>query len=86
MLLSVQQDLNFTFVSFAPWPNAQPGFAIHTQIVALIQRVHDVGEPVSFTFDPRPEVVENITNGIDADFIDAWQHMITSSTTTASPT
>ena len=78
MLLSVRaKNLNGTYVSWRSIADAQPGSAIHTQMVAWIERVRDIGEPVWFTFNHEPEVVENIANGVDDDFIDAWRRVIT---------
>lgn len=77
MLLSVRaKRLNGSFVPWRDIANAQPGSALHNQMVTWIERVRAVGEPVWFTFNHEPEIVENISNGVDADFIAAWRKVI----------
>ena len=77
MLLSVRaKRLNGTFVQWRDIADAQPGSPLHNQMVTWIERVRAVGEPVWFTFNHEPEIVENQANGVDVDYIAAWQKVI----------
>jgi hypothetical protein len=78
MLLSVRaKRLDGSFVPWREIADAQPGSAVHTQMVAWIERVRAIGEPVWFTFNHEPEFAGNIANGSSNDFIDAWRRIIT---------
>ena len=78
MLLSVRaKRMDGSFVPWREIADAQPGSAAYTQMVAWIECVRAIGEPVWFTFNHEPEYVENIANGVDQDFIDAWRRIIT---------
>ncbi len=77
MLLSVRaKKLNGTFIPWRDIADAQVGTAVHDELVGWIERVRDIGDPVWFTFNHEPEVVENIANGVDQDFIDAWRRVV----------
>jgi hypothetical protein len=77
MLLSVRaKRLNGSYVPWRGIADAQPGSAVYTQMVAWVERIRAIGEPVWFTFNHEPEFVENTANGVDRDFIDAWRRVI----------
>ena len=77
MLLSVRaKRLNGSYVRWRDIADAQSGSAIYNQMVTWIERVRNIGQPVWFTFNHEPEVVENINNGTAQDFIDAWRRVI----------
>jgi hypothetical protein len=78
MLLSVRaKRMDGSYVPWRTIADAQPGSAVHTQMVTWIERVRAIGEPVWFTFNHEPEYAENIANGVNTDFIDAWRRIIT---------
>ncbi len=77
MLLSVRpKKLDGSFIAWRDIADAQPGTSIHDELVVWIERVRAIGDPVWFTFNHEPEVVENIANGTDQDFIDAWRRVV----------
>ncbi|HJR93683.1 MAG TPA: Ig-like domain-containing protein [Acidimicrobiia bacterium] len=78
ILLSVRaKRTNGTYVQWRDIADAQPGSAIHDQMVAWIERVRAIGQPVWFTFNHEPEYAENVANGVASDFIAAWRRVIT---------
>jgi hypothetical protein len=78
MLLSVRaKRTNGTYVRWRDIADAQPGSVIHDQMVAWVERVRAIGQPVWFTFNHEPEYAENVSNGVASDFIAAWRRVIT---------
>ncbi len=55
---------------------AQPGSALHGEIVAWARRVRDFGAPLSFTFHHEPEAAANLDHGTADDFIAAWRTVV----------
>ncbi len=77
MLLSVRaRNTDGTVVSWRSIADAVVGSSVHTQMVAWVERVRDVGKPVWFTFNHEPETVANLSNGDADDFVDAWQRVV----------
>ncbi len=78
MLISVKaRRNNNTVVTWRSIADAQPGSAIHNQIVLWATRVKNVGQPIYFTFNHEPEAATNTENGNNLDFIAAWRKVVT---------
>jgi hypothetical protein len=77
LLLSVKSERrNHTFVQWRDIANAQPGSALHNEIVTWANRIKSLGTHVSFTFNHEPETSLN-SSGQGADFIAAWRKVVT---------
>jgi len=77
LLLSVKSERsNHTFVQWRDIANAQPGSALHNDIVTWANRIKSLGTHVYFTFNHEPETSLN-SSGQGADFIAAWRKMVT---------
>jgi hypothetical protein len=86
LLLSVRSErCNHTFVQWRDIANAQPGSALHNDIVRWANRVKSLGNHVYFTFNHEPETALN-SSGTGADFIAAWRKVITVFRAQGSPT
>ncbi|HTE68919.1 MAG TPA: glycosyl hydrolase [Actinomycetes bacterium] len=77
LLLSVKSERrNHTFVQWRDIANAQPGSALHNDIVTWANRIKSLGTHVYFTFNHEPETSLN-SSGQGADFIAAWRKVVT---------
>ena len=77
LLLSVKSERrNHTFVQWRDIANAQPGSALHNEIVTWANRIKSLGTHVYFTFNHEPETSLN-SSGQGADFIAAWRKVVT---------
>jgi Glycosyl hydrolase family 26 len=77
LLLSVKSErVNHTFVQWRDIANAQPGSALHNNIVTWATRIKNLGVHVYFTFNHEPETALN-SSGTGADFIAAWRKLVT---------
>jgi hypothetical protein len=77
LLLSVKSERrNHTFVQWRDIANAQPGSALHNDIVTWANRIKSLGTHVYFTFNHEPETSLN-SSGQGAEFIAAWRKVIT---------
>jgi hypothetical protein len=77
LLLSVKSERrNHTFVQWRDIANAQPGSALHNDIVTWANRIKSLGTHVYFTFNHEPETSLN-SSGQGADFIAAWRRVVT---------
>jgi len=77
LLLSVKSERsNHTFVQWRDIANAQPGSALHNDIVTWANRIKSLGTHVYLTFNHEPETSLN-SSGQGADFIAAWRKMVT---------
>ena len=77
LLLSVKSERrNHTFVEWRDIANAQPGSALHNEIVTWANRIKSLGTHVYFTFNHEPETSLN-SSGQGADFIAAWRKVVT---------
>jgi hypothetical protein len=56
--------------------DAQPGSALHNDIVAWATKVKNLGVKTYFAFHHEPEAAANIPHGTAADFIAAWQKVV----------
>jgi hypothetical protein len=62
-----------------PWrsiADAQPGSALHNEIVRWANRVKGVGRRVYFIFNHEPEAATNLDNGTASDYIAAWRKVV----------
>jgi len=77
LLLSVKSERrNHTFVEWRDIANAQPGSALHNDIVTWANRIKSLGTHVYFTFNHEPETSLN-SSGQGAEFIAAWRKVVT---------
>jgi hypothetical protein len=77
LLLSVKSERrNHTFVQWRDLANAQPGSALHNDIVTWANRIKSLGTHVYFTFNHEPETSLN-SSGQGAEFIAAWRKVVT---------
>ena len=77
LLLSVKSERrNHTFVQWRDIADAQPGSALHNDIVTWANRIKSLGTHVYFTFNHEPETSLN-SSGQGADFIAAWRRVVT---------
>jgi hypothetical protein len=77
LLLSVKSERrNHTFVQWRDIANAQPGSALHNDIVTWANRIKSLGTHVYFTFNHEPETSLN-SSGQGPDFIAAWRKVVT---------
>jgi Glycosyl hydrolase family 26 len=77
LLLSVKSErVNHTFLQWRAIADAQPGSAIHNDIVRWATRIKNLGVHVYFTFNHEPETTLN-NSGTGADFIAAWRKVVT---------
>jgi hypothetical protein len=74
MILSVRSRRgNGTTVSFADVAAAQPGSALHNDIVRWADRMRDYNAPVYFTYNHEPESSASFPMGDAPEFIAAWR-------------
>jgi hypothetical protein len=77
LLLSVKSErVNHSFVQWRAIADAQPGSALHNDLVAWATRIKNLGVHVYFAFNHEPETSLN-TSGTAADFIAAWRKVVT---------
>jgi hypothetical protein len=78
LLLSVKaQRRNNQVVQWRDIAAAQPGSALHNEIVTWATRVKNLGTHVYFIFNHEPEASANSGNGTPAEFVAAWRKVVT---------
>jgi Glycosyl hydrolase family 26 len=78
MFLSVKaKRTNGQVVPWRAIADAQPGSAVHGEILRWADRVKAVGGRVYFVFNHEPEAATNLNNGTATDFIAAWRKVVT---------
>ena len=78
IILSVRaMYANGTPIKWADIANASPGSALYNNVVRWANAVKGYGLPVYFSFNQEPKLEANLPNGTTADFIAAWQKMVT---------
>ena len=76
MILSVRsRRANGDTVRFADVAAAQPGSALHNDIVRWADRMRDYDAPVYFTYNHEPESSASFAMGDAPDFITAWRNV-----------
>jgi len=77
ILLSVKaQRSGGTKILWNDIANAEPGSALHSEIVSWADRISDFGGPVTFTFHHEPEAAANTDYGTAAHYIAAWRSVV----------
>jgi hypothetical protein len=56
--------------------DAQPGSALHNDMVSWATKVKNLGAKTYFIFHHEPEAAANTVNGVAADYIAAWRKVI----------
>ncbi len=74
MILSVKsRRKDGSYVRWADIAAAEPGSALHTDVVRWADRMRDYGQPLYFTFNHEPESKASRSMGEAGDFIAAWR-------------
>lgn len=78
LFLSVKaKRTNGQNLSWRAIADAQPGSALHNNMVSWATKVKNLGTKTYFVFHHEPEAAANTVNGTAADYIAAWRKMIT---------
>jgi Glycosyl hydrolase family 26 len=67
---------NGSLIAWRTIADAQPGSALHNDIIRWATAVKNLGGRTYFTFHHEPEAAGNLSNGTAADFIAAWRKVI----------
>jgi hypothetical protein len=77
LYLSVKaKRTNGQHIAWRAIADAQPGSALHNNIVGWAAKVRNLGVKTYFAFHHEPEAAANTPNGTAADFIAAWQKVV----------
>jgi len=76
LVLSIKATkLDGTKVPWSSIASAQPGSAVHDQIVSWANEIKSFGQPIYLSFNHEPEAAASSTLGTPADYIGAWNRI-----------
>lgn len=77
LILSVNAARPGDPINWRAIANAQPGSALHNDMVSWANRIRPHQDKIYLTFQHEPETVGNIVKGNNTDFIAAWRKFMT---------